>query len=254
MKTATLNTFIFVIIIFSSNLQYPQTRNLNDRLKERKQTEERNTNKNDKQPGRTRNDNDESYNFHKEKKERVKIEKPIITEPTYVYRPGPKPKTPIYCEQIVEIPFETEIIEMPRKIKLPIDEVYPNFPLRFVNTEINYIFSQKNEDGKFIDIYQMNFSIKPKTDSYFTSFGIQILSSNKYDLMQIFNEDENILYQDSIYNFSSEIELENSGYIILRIGYYYDEDEIFYPAIEIPNKTDLLIFVSQNEKKNFIEE
>ncbi|MBK7106677.1 MAG: hypothetical protein IPH62_15495 [Ignavibacteriae bacterium] len=254
MKTANLIPFIFVIVILASSVQYSQTRNLNDRVKERKQTEKRNINKNDKQAGRTRNDELKNDNFPKRKKENPKIEEPKISKPVRPKYPKIKPK-PVYFEEVIEIPVETIIVETPEIKKLTIDEVYPNFPLRLIDAEISYIYSVKNDnDEKLTDIYELNFSIKPKTDSYFSQFGIQIFSSNDYEYIQIFNDDENTLFQDSTYNFVSEIELEKSGYINLRIGFYDKNDEIFYPAIEIPNKTDLLIFVKNVDEKIFIEE
>lgn len=254
MKTASYIFYIFIILIITPNSIFPQTRNLNDRVKERKQTEERNINKNVKQAGRTRNDEVKNDNFPKRKKENPKIEEPKISKPVRPKYPKIKPK-PVYFEEVIEIPVETIIVETPEIKKFTIDEVYPNFPLRFIEAEISYIYSVQNDnDGKLTDIYELNFRIKPKTDSYFSQFGIQIFSSNNYEYIQIFNEDENTLFQDSTYNFVSEIELEKSGYINLRIGFYDKNDEIFYPTIEIPNKTDLLIFVKNVDEKIFIEE
>ncbi|MBK8946466.1 MAG: hypothetical protein IPM32_14520 [Ignavibacteriae bacterium] len=255
MKTAIITFFIFVIVNLSSNIQYSQTRNLNHRVKERKQTEERNTNKNDKQPGRTRNDESINDEIPKRKKENPRIEETKISNPVKSNRPIIKPQKPIYIEEIIEIPVETFIVETPENKKFTIDDVYPNFPLRFIEAEISYIYSVKNEDDeKYTDFYELNFSIKPKTDSYFSQFGIQIFSSNDYEYIQIFNEDENTLFQDSTYNFVSEIELEKSGYVNLRIGFYDKIEEIFYPAIEIPNKTDFLIFVKNVDEKILLEE
>ncbi|MBI1933478.1 MAG: hypothetical protein HYS24_13180 [Ignavibacteriales bacterium] len=99
----------------------------------------------------------------------------------------------------------------------------------------------------------MNFNISPLTDSYFSQFGIQLFISNEYDYIQIFNEEEDILYKDSIYNFISEIELERNGYINLRIGYYDKINKEFYPALEIPNKTDLLIFIKNEDEKIYFD-
>ncbi|MFZ1290688.1 MAG: hypothetical protein WAR79_11400 [Melioribacteraceae bacterium] len=253
MKKLTFQSQLTILILFSPVLLFSQHRNIDDKTKIRKSPIENEIKENEKEPGRTRNDELKDENFHKKKREYSIVEEPKISKPIKTNHPNIKTK-PVYIDEVIEIQVETFIVESHEIKKINIEEVYPNFPLRFLNAEINYIYSKMNEeDENYIDIYEMRFEIKPKTDSYFSQFGIQIFSSNDYDYLQIFNQDEETLFQDSVYNFTSEIELEKDGYVNLRIGFYDKNDELFYPAIEIPHKTDLLIFVKNVNEKLFID-
>lgn len=255
MKNASNLLNIFIILILTQTITLSQNRNLNDRVKSRPQTETRENNKSDKRQGRISNIEIKTKQFNKKKKEISHDNIKRQSKPVQSYHPIIKPQ-PIYSEHPTEILIETIIEEETHEInKLTIEEVYPDFPLKFIDYQLSYLHTFKNKDkNELIDVYEFNFNISPITDSYFSQFGIQLLITNEYEYIQIFNEDENILYKDSIYNFISEIKLERTGYIKIKIGYYDKTNKEFYHALEIPDKTELLIYIKNEYEKVYIEE
>jgi hypothetical protein len=136
-----------------------------------------------------------------------------------------------------------------------LEDVYPNFPLRFISGGINYIYSfvdYPSQNTK--DVYELNFTIQPKSDDYFSAFGIVIIYSDSKEQLEVFNKKENLMYYDSCYTFTDEIILPQTGFINLRIGYYNLFNDLFYPEVEIPKKTDLLIYVNKPDKRIFYDE
>lgn len=136
--------------------------------------------------------------------------------------------------------------------KLSLQDVYPNFPLRFLNGNINYTFSYYDEYLNIIDVYALEFNIKLRQDNYFDLFGIRI-NFNDTNQLEIFNEEEELFTSDSIYLFSKDIEIFHTGYVNLRIGYFDKLEEIFYPEKLLEGKTDLLIYIKPPIQRNFIE-
>lgn len=126
---------------------------------------------------------------------------------------------------------------------------YPNFPLVFTKGEIIYLYTSEEFDNtnvmQFLDIYKLKFTINVRNNDYLNTFAVLINYYDRTNHLEIFNEEESLLYWDNSYTFSRDIALSQSGYVNLRIGYYNSHDRLFYPEKNIPNKTDLLIYIER---------
>ena len=133
---------------------------------------------------------------------------------------------------------------------------FPNFPLRFIKGEITYLDSyiDNNNDNQMRDIYDLNIQLKVINDDYFYPFGILLEYADGEKQLEVFNKEENFLYWNNTYTFTRNIEILEPGYINLRIGYFDTDKELFYPEKNIQNKTNLLLYILQNEKDLSIQE
>jgi len=201
--------------------------------------------------------------------EKLKIRSPKKTrrknprEKTYSKRPKKiTPKYPPKRKKIIKpIPVENEVIIVEEIIYIDepnpskgycggskmwledyyvSDEIYPDFNMRFVygSIQYDYTFGDKH-------YYKIEIMVQPIKDVYFEKFGILIKYFNFENDLLFFNEHEEMLYSDEQYEFSKVIDLEYSGFVNLRIGYYNNFDKTFYPARYLGNKTDLSIYVRE---------
>ncbi len=131
---------------------------------------------------------------------------------------------------------------------------FPNFPLRFIKGEITYLDSYIDNDNQMRDIYDLNIQLKVINDDYFYPFGILLEYADGEKQLEVFNKEENFLYWNNTYTFTRNIEILEPGYINLRIGYFDPDKELFYPEKNIQNKTNLLLYILQNEEDLSIQE
>lgn len=166
----------------------------------------------------------------------------------------------IYVDNIVEINNYIEINNVYlgcETIPYEIVNVYPAFPLRFADCEINYLYSKRidpavsveeksrgvKEENLIKDIYEINVSLIPEKFDYWDMFGILIEIENEQDRLLLFNEDRMLLESGYVFDFSNYVVLDTKGYLKLTVGYYDEENVKFYPAVYREDETSMLIFV-----------
>lgn len=141
-----------------------------------------------------------------------------------------------------------------------IGNIYPAFPLRFVDVHINYLFTEKikidlrgtkdyssSSTHHYIenDIYEINISVVPKKFNFWDMFGVLIQFNGGGEQIVFFNEKEELLENDYVYNFSKQFELNKIGHMKLTLGYYDSFDDIFYPAISYGSQTEIWVYVGR---------
>jgi len=177
------------------------------------------------------------FNQPKKKKKILEKEYVEVIEPTLIIEESiifnETPNAGGYCEVLIGEPEEIEIAKYS----------YPEFPLRFLEANIIYQFTHRGED-----YYKIFIEIEATYDNYFETFGVLIKYFGGFEQVIIFNEDHEILRHGENYKFSKQMKIEQTGYINLRIGYYEEENKIFYPEALYPNRTDKLLFLESIDK------
>ncbi len=171
------------------------------------------------------------------KKKEIINEYVEIVEPLYIIQ-----ETVIYIDDVQKENYCEESLEDSNGIEIA-KYSYPDFPLRFRKADIIYQFTHDDND-----YYKISIEIDAAYENYFNTFGVLLKYFGGYEEVIVFNEDQEILMLGENYNFSKQINIEETGYINLRLGYYDDENKIFYPEELFPNRTDKLIFIESTDK------
>lgn len=116
----------------------------------------------------------------------------------------------------------------------------PNFPLRFEEAMIDYIFTLGDDD-----YFKITCIIKPTFGNYSEKFGIKLKCFSDVNFMIVFNNDQDILLQGDHYKFSNLIKNIPDGYLNMRLGYYNEDYNKFIPEPILVGKTDKLIYVEK---------
>ncbi|MBL1214887.1 MAG: hypothetical protein HND52_16130 [Ignavibacteriae bacterium] len=206
------------------------------------------------------------------RKRKYNLNRPKRTTPNYQPKPQTKRRKPkqhkmdntFYNDQLedyvyVEEHYE-ELYPICGVVFNEIGNIYPAFPLRFIDVNINYLFTERTKidlwgtkdyssslTHRIIekDIYEINISVKPERFNYWDMFGVLIQFNDGGEQIVFFNEKEELLENGYVYNFSKEIELKQIGHMKLTLGYYDSFDDIFYPAISYGKRTEIWIYVGR---------
>jgi hypothetical protein len=207
------------------------------------------------------------------RKRKYNLNRPKRTTPHYQPKPQTKRRKPKHHKMDNSIYYDDNLVEniyveehyetlypICGVVFNEIGNIYPAFPLRFIDADINYLFTKRYKFTKcgtinykqrpssgYIkkDIYEINISIKPERFNYWDMFGVLIQFNDGGEQIIFFNEKEELLENDYVYNFSQEIELRQIGHMKLTLGYYDSFDDVFYPAISYGNWTEIWVYVGR---------
>jgi hypothetical protein len=206
------------------------------------------------------------------RKRKYNLTRPKRTTPNYPPKPQTKRRKPkqhkmdnnFFDDQLEDYIYVEEYYEE----KYPIcgvvfneiGNIYPAYPLRFIDAQINYLFTERTKidlrgtkdyssssTHRIIekDIYEINILVKPARFNYWDMFGVLIQFNDGGEQIVFFNEKEELLQNDYVYNFSKEIELRQIGHMKLTLGYYDSFDDVFYPAISYGKRTEIWVYVGR---------
>ena len=120
---------------------------------------------------------------------------------------------------------------------------FPEFPLRFLSANIFYEFTDRGKD-----YYKILIDVETVYNNYFNTFGVLIKHFNGREQVIVFNENNEFLRLGESFKFHKQIKIKETGYMNLRLGYYDDELEVFYPEDLYPERTDKMIFLGNPDR------